>query len=155
MFRPLLCACAVLLWSVLPTAPAAAADPLAVAEGRVPGVRAEIVGLSRSRGEVLTLEFRIVNDGDRAFESGGKFRETGGDPYDSVSGVYLLDQENGKKYLVLRDSEGQPVAGTFDKIPAQSSALLWAKFPAPPADVDVVSVVIPHFAPADDVPIGD
>jgi hypothetical protein len=31
---------------------------------------------------------------------------------------------------------------------------LWARFPAPPAGVQKVSVVIPHFLPIDDVPIG-
>ena len=30
---------------------------------------------------------------------------------------------------------------------------LWSKFPAPPEDVQKISVVVPHFGPMDDVPI--
>jgi hypothetical protein len=34
-----------------------------------------------------------------------------------------------------------------------ASVNLWAKFPAPPAGVNAVTVVVPHFIPMDDVPV--
>jgi hypothetical protein len=35
-----------------------------------------------------------------------------------------------------------------------SQASLWAKFPAPPDDVTKMTVVIQHFIPLEDIPIG-
>ena len=35
-----------------------------------------------------------------------------------------------------------------------SRANHWAKFPAPPDDVERISVLVPQFAPMDEVPLG-
>ena len=35
----------------------------------------------------------------------------------------------------------------------EARANLYAKFPAPPGDVEKITVEIPHFIPMDDVPI--
>ena len=74
--------------------------------------------------------------------------------YGSIGGVQLIDPVGKKKYFVARDSEKKCVCSTGIKdIAPGASANLWAKFAAPPLDVQKVSVVIPHFSPMDDVPI--
>jgi hypothetical protein len=57
---------------------------------------------------------------------------------------------------VARDSEQHCVCSRGVKgVQANSSVNLWAKFPAPPPDVKKISIIVPHFAPMDDVPIAD
>lgn len=71
---------------------------------------------------------------------------------------YIVDGNNKKKYLVIKDSSGKPLAaehGTSGSVklgPGQSITT-WAKFPAPPESVQKVSVYIPGVAPFEDVPI--
>jgi hypothetical protein len=38
-------------------------------------------------------------------------------------------------------------------IPPGGRVNLWAKFPAPPDDVNQITVVVPKFQPMDDVPL--
>ena len=71
-----------------------------------------------------------------------------------VGAVQLVDPVGKKKYFVARDAEGKCVCsrGIPDVAP-HSRLSLWAKFPAPPDDVQKISIVIPHFQPLDDVTI--
>jgi hypothetical protein len=74
--------------------------------------------------------------------------------FGSIGGVTLVDGANKKKYFVVRDTENTCLCSRELKdIPAKSRANVWAKFPAPPDDVQKISIVIPHFGPIDDVPI--
>jgi len=68
----------------------------------------------------------------------------------------------GKKYLVLRDSEKQPLAvaagGTgvvSVHLEKAGTFLWWAKYPAPPPDVKKITYVTPLGAPFENVPISD
>ncbi|HJT16544.1 MAG TPA: hypothetical protein VJ853_04120, partial [Thermoanaerobaculia bacterium] len=75
------------------------------------------------------------------------------DEYD-VSGVTLVDPVNKKKYFVVVDTEKNCLCSRkVNSIDANSKVNLWAKFPAPPPDVQKVTIAIPHFQPIDDVPI--
>jgi len=68
--------------------------------------------------------------------------------------VTLVDEANKKKYFVVRDSDGKCVCSRGLKdIGAGETINVWARFPAPPDDVQKISIVIPHFSPLDDVPI--
>jgi hypothetical protein len=59
-----------------------------------------------------------------------------------------------KKYFVVRDTENHCLCSRgVNDIDVKSRANLWAKFPAPPDDVQKIGVVIAHFSPLDDVPI--
>ena len=113
--------------------------------------------LKRSGGNSLTLKFAIQSDGtakDVTFNT-GNFGEQGMGDHGSVGGVHLLDSANKKKYLVVRDSEKICVCSRdVPSIKPSARATLWAKFPAPPESVEKISVVVPHFIPMDDVPIG-
>lgn len=137
-----------------PSAPSAAA--IATAEGEKSGARVEITELKRSSDNTVTLKFALVNDSDKAVGFGYDFADPANDIKDhgSIGGVTLVDGTGKKKYFVVRDAENNCLCsrGIKDIAPA-SRANLWAKFPAPPDDVQKISVVIPHFGPLDDVPI--
>ncbi len=134
-------------------APAATSAVLATADGEKPGVRVEVTELKRGSGNTVSLKFVLINDAD---ENSDTSRKLGGLTHGyNVSGVYLVDAVNKKKYLVVVDSEKKCLCSDkleYDVKP-KSRLNLWAKFPAPPAEVQKVSIVIPHFSPVDDVPI--
>ena len=135
------------------TASGPSAPAIATSDGETPGVRAEVQELKRSSDNTLTLRFGIVNDSDKDVGFGYDFGD-GTKDYKSIGGVTLIDGTNKKKYFVVRDTEGNCVCSREVKdVKPRSRANLWAKFPAPPDDVQKISIVIPHFGPLDDVPI--
>lgn len=139
---------------VTPAAPAAAA--IASADGEKSGLRIEVTELKRSSGDTVSLKFTLVNDTDEAFGISSAYLgdRSLNEDYASVGGVHLVDPVGKKKYMVVRDSEKQCVCSNHvQELPAHSRANLWAKYPAPPAGTSVVSIVVPHFSPMDDVPI--
>ena len=143
-----------------PAAAAASASPavagIATSDGEVPGVAVTVKELKRDSGGTVSLKFVIVNNSDKSVGFGYNF----GDPdheikdHGSVGGVHLIDPVGKKKYFVARDADSKCICsqGMHD-IEKGQSANAWAKFPAPPDDVQKISVVIPHFSPMDDVPI--
>lgn len=137
-----------------PAAPAAAV--IATADGEKAGTRVDISELKRSGENTVTLKFALVNDSPDRVSFGYDY----GDPdhsikdISSIGGVTLIDGANKKKYFVVRDTENNCLCSRDLKdIPAKSRGNVWAKFPAPPNDVQKLSVVIPHFGPIDDVAI--
>lgn len=121
-------------------------------EGEYPGIRVAIQELKRT-SNTLTLKFMIINDGNSGFGFGYNFVEKNADLY-SISGVHLIDAAGKKKYFVVRDSGDIPLCSrNIPEIAAKSRSLLWIKFPAPPDDVQKITVEIPHFPPVEDVPI--
>ena len=137
-----------------PVAPAAVA--IATADGEKAGTRVEITELKRSSDNNLTLKFAIVNDGPDKLSFGYDYGDEGNHikDYDSIGGVNLVDNAGKKKYFVVRDTENNCLCSRGIKdVSPKSRTNLWAKFPAPPDDVQKISIVIPHFGPIDDVPI--
>lgn len=148
----------------LPTPPNTAAAPvtpaapavLASADGEKAGVRVVITELKRSSGDTVNLKFVLINDSDEKLGLWGSYL---GDArvradHKSVGGVHLVDPAGKKKYLVVRDAEEKCLCSTdLSDLEPKTRANLWAKFPAPPAGVQKISIVIPHFSPMDDVPI--
>jgi hypothetical protein len=154
-----------------PTAetPAAASDPpaaatppdtsstegLGTADGEQGGTKVVIDDLKRGGG-MLTLKFTIYNNSNDYLNTGMRFKadgykENGGR---SFSGITLIDGVSKKKYFVVADSDGNcECSEHVDDIKSKTQASLWAKFPAPPDNIQKITVVIPHFIPIDDVPI--
>jgi hypothetical protein len=124
-------------------------------DGEQTGTRVVITELKRG-GSTLTLKFTIYNDSNAELDTGGKFsgsgyRENGGR---SFSGIHLIDSVSKKKYFVAADSDGNCLCSEgVDDIRAKAQVSLWAKFPAPPDNIQKITVQIPHFIPVDDVPI--
>jgi hypothetical protein len=145
-----------LAWFLIAALPAAAADPIATTDGEQPGHKIEVTELKRSSGDTVSLKFVLVNDSDEELNLSSAYLgdRSLNEDYQSVGGVHLVDPVGKKKYMVVRDSERQCVCSNHvQSMPAHSRTNLWAKYPAPPAGTTVVSIVVPHFSPMDDVTI--
>jgi hypothetical protein len=140
------------------TQPAASPAPvpstmaaLASADGEKQGLRVEVTELKRTSVGTLNLKFVMINDSDTKLEL---YKQDFGDDWATISGVTLVDEKNKKKYFVVRDSEKKCLCSSgLNNLPSKDRINLWAKFPAPPEDVQKISVVAPHFQPMDDVSI--
>ena len=141
--------------SSAPVFPASSSSNLALAttEGDVPGLKIAINELKRTSNTV-TLEFTVYNGTDTKFSSQGVFDGDDYHRYRHLGGVHLIDTQSKKKYFVITDSDGKVLSSNdFPDIAPRSQIMVWAKFPAPPDDVQKITVEIPHFVPLEDVPI--
>ena len=139
-----------------PPAPQAApAKPaLATADGQKPGSRIEVQELKRVSGGTVMLRFTLVNDADERFSVGYDLGAGSTTDIGTVAGVHLIEPVGKKKYLVVRDTENKcDCSRGVRDIAAKSRANLWARFPAPPDNVEKITVVVPKFSPMDDVAI--
>jgi hypothetical protein len=139
-----------------PAAAPSAASGIASAEGEKPGTRVDVQELKRGSGGTVTLKMTFVNDTDKGMGFGYNYADPDHEIRDhgSIGAVQLVDPVGKKKYFVARDSAGKCVCSTqIPDVPPHSHLSLWAKFPAPPDDVQKISIVIPHFQPLDDVTI--
>ena len=145
------------------SAPAAAAalqtssssEGLGSGDGEQTGTKVVITDLKRG-GSAVTLKFTIYNNSNTELGTGMRFKadgykENGGR---SFSGIHLIDEVAKKKYFVVADTDGNCVCSEHvDDIAPKAQTSLWAKFPAPPDNIQKITVEIPHFTPIDDVPI--
>lgn len=142
-----------------PPAPAAVIPPaqgkqiIASTEGDWPDVTVDITELKRTGGDTLTLKFTMSNGSSKNIDFNYNFGD-GTNDFNTIGATHLLDVTNKKKYFVVRDSNGKCTC-SYDQSSLTPGAKrnLWAKFPAPPANVSKITVAIPHFIPVDDVPI--
>jgi hypothetical protein len=148
------------------TPPAAAAPGPVVASaerGDLPGITLTVDQLRRSDPNTVTVVFTIANkDGEPpVFDwTWGELglTEVGNAFAFDMSGIYLV--EGKKKYLVLRDTNNRCIcstgvyrSGTPEGLTPGTAATMFAKFPAPPASVTRVAVVVPHFPVLDGLPL--
>ena len=113
-----------------------------------------ITSLKRS-GDLMTLTFALKNtstdtSSKLGFQVAGNFDTATPGPKlgSTLSGVYLIDNVNKKKYTPAIDSAGECVCSdnlgsVF--IPAGQSTTLSATYGAPPASVKNVDIYIPQF----------
>jgi hypothetical protein len=113
------------------------------------GVSVELNSVTRGDGDTITIKFKYTNSGSKTavlnLRSDTIFAQ-----------AYYVDGKNKKKYLVVLDSQGNAVASnlhTADSIEAGGSRGGWAKFPAPPAGVDKITVYLPGAPPFEGVTI--
>jgi hypothetical protein len=142
--------------SSAPVAQPATPGALASTDGEKAGTRIEIMELKRTSGGTVNLKFALVNNSDKRLGLPGWLGDDKltSDSYRSISGVHLIDPVNKKKYFVITDAEKKCVCSIeVADVDPGARVNLWAKFPAPPADVQKVSIEIPHFQPIDDVTI--
>ena len=109
----------------------------------VAGMNLVVTELKRTSGDTITLKFMIHNAGTTTDYVMNRQHD-----------IELVDAVNKKKYLVIKDADGNCLCtpGGADVKPG-SQVSIWAKFPAPPAEVTKVSVAIPGFISMDDVPV--
>jgi hypothetical protein len=143
------------------TATVATAPPvggaIASTEGEKSGARIDVTELKRTSGGTVNLKFTITNGGTGTMGTRGSYfgdHAVSADDYSDVSGIHLVDPVNKKKYFVVVDSDRKCLCSKeLPDIKAGEKINVWAKFPAPPAEVSKVTIEIPHFQPMDDVTI--
>jgi hypothetical protein len=141
--------------SAAPVFPASAPSDsaLATTQGDLQGLKIAINSLKRTSNTV-TLMFTVYNGAATKFNSQGVFDGDEYHRYRHLGGVHLIDTQSKKKYFVVTDSDGKVLSSNdFPDIEPRSQIMVWAKFPAPPDEVQKITVEIPHFIPLEDVPI--
>ncbi|MFI9205368.1 hypothetical protein [Streptomyces sp. NPDC053048] len=99
----------------------------------------------RDKGGFLTVNGTVVNRGNKPYTSlTWRSKETQMKSQSSVSGASLIDQAGRKRYLVLRDTDGECLCSTgLVNIRPGESRAVFAQFPAPPDDVKAVDFQLP------------
>ena len=115
------------------------------------GVQTDLLEVRRMSDNTIRVRWRWRNTGDKevalyAHDAADLLR----------SETYLLDPANKKKLFVVTDGKGQPIGtdiGNSFRMKPKDSYAAWAKFPAPPANVEKITVVIGKTPPFEDVAI--
>jgi hypothetical protein len=147
--RLLFAACLVLpgLAAAEDAAPGAAAAPLGVEE-HDSGAEVTLLECKRTSGDTVTVKWLYKNGGEEKKRIEPLISED----------YYLVDAAAKKKYFAVKDSSGKWVAGTsrgYNSVELEPGKTykMWAKFPAPPAATEKVTVYIVGVPPFEDVPI--
>ncbi len=137
--------------TALPPA-AASTSVIQTQETNFTGVVAELTECKRKEG-VLTVKVRLRNTSSET----ARFHLLESREYDKF---YVT--ADSKKYFMLKDSEGAPLApqwgpggGLSVSLNKGQVYLWWAKYPAPPPGVKKINLVMPIASPFEDVPISD
>ena len=123
---------------------AATPDPAPLAEARLPGspVAVQITGVSRDGADVLEVSLALVNPGASVAPPASL---TGGETW--LAAAYLIDEERGKRFYVMRDGEGRAKCSALPAEVRPGRHPLSARFPAPGAGEGRMTVVLPGVAP--------
>src|SRR5687767_5803315 len=92
--------------TLLTAAVAGAATPIASVESNHAGITIDLMTVER-KGNVLSVKWAVRNAGEKATDVAYQLRG------DKVT-TYLVDEENGIKYFVLTDKEGDALASEND-----------------------------------------
>ena len=133
----------------------AQAAGLGTSDYEVSGVEVTLLELKRTSGDTITARWRYRNTEKDKKEL---TKATGWtDAWRLAWDSYLIDSTNKKKYMVLKDSEGKPIAASHGsgsiKLDGGKTLSTWAKYPAPPDNVQKITLYLPGVAPFEDVPI--
>jgi hypothetical protein len=121
------------------------------------GAQVTLVECRRTGGDSVTVKWRYRNAANASIKlskGGSAWR----DPYQLTADAFFIDPVNKKKYLVITDAEKYPLAskhGDWQGVTLAPGQVLsaWAKLPAPPPDVEKITVTIPGVAPFEAVPV--
>ncbi|WP_157610396.1 hypothetical protein [Spirillospora albida] len=118
----------------------------------------DLVALNRTSETTVTGRFRVVNDGRAPLDMAGPLGDRSNDPQAgsilTVSGLGLLDGRNNKLHMPLHTTAPTCLCSKIQTLAPGASADIYAVFPAPPADVERVTVTAPNAMPFHDVPLG-
>jgi hypothetical protein len=140
------------------TPPAPVATAIAVQDHEVEGVEVALLEVKRASGNTVTIrwQYRNKTNEKKLLNHGANM---GMDSYRFAKDVYFLDPSQ-KKYVVLKDAQGIPFAAKHDQfafalnMAPNQTVTTWAKFPAPPGDVEKVNVFLPGAPPFEDIALG-
>jgi hypothetical protein len=126
-------------------------DTIAVLDGPIEGVTAEITKLRRTGPQVVELEVVFVNETSADVRRLHGFALDGGvrplsDDYGTAAGIALVDAVNGRRHFTLRDGDGRCACSPdVELLPRGARLPVYVSFPAPPEDVTEMTVQIPGF----------
>lgn len=113
-----------------------------------PGPKGAQVALNKVKvtGDVMTVQLTYTGEGST--------------PQVDLENVSLIDDATAQRIGVLKDNDGKwlasPLSGRGNGLSInlyESPAIVWFKFPAPPATSKTVSINIPDVVPFDGVPV--
>jgi hypothetical protein len=126
---------------------------LGSADGETPGTHIDVTQLKRISGNMVSLQFVLVNNTGTQIGMGG-FMDGANNMQDNdtIAGVTLDDGST--KYVVVRDAQAKCVCSAhMGYLQPKTKINLWAKFLAPPTSITKLNVNVPHFPPINDVPL--
>ncbi|MBH1935559.1 hypothetical protein I5Q34_14985 [Streptomyces sp. AV19] len=99
----------------------------------------------RDGGGFVTVQGSVTNRGKAVFDAlEWRSKETGLKSRSAISGASLVDDRSKKRYLVLRDTDGECLCTTgLTNIKPGESRPLFAQFPAPPSEITAVDFQLP------------
>ncbi|MGK5731778.1 hypothetical protein [Streptomyces sp. URMC 124] len=114
------------------------------------GIVIALTSAVRDEGGFVTVNGTLTNHGSRPFNAiHWLSKETEMKSRSSVSGASLVDQASKKRYLVLRDTDGECLCSTgLTNVKPNESRPVFAQFPAPPDDVTEVDFQLPTMPSA-------
>lgn len=137
---------------------APAAHVLGVQPHEAGGVDLVLLEVKRTTGNVLSVKWEYRNKTNLRKQLTNQ--STGWvDPYRLALDAYVLDNVNRVKHEVMRDSDQHPIAGRHAGqnerifVGPKKTLSTWAKFEAPPENIEKVTISIPGAPPFEDVPI--
>jgi outer membrane protein OmpA-like peptidoglycan-associated protein len=131
-----------------------ASAPVASGEGKA---RVELLSVDRGNANSVTVRYRVVNEASQAQNIGFKFSAEGGSAADrEAHGVTLVDLVTNRRYLPLTGSDGKCLCTNVNNISIEPgrSHEMFAILPAPPPQVNAVTVAMPLAPAFTGVPIG-
>ncbi len=113
------------------------------------GVEVDLLSV-KVKNNIITVKIKFRNEGEERQKVSAYFES-----------CYIMDETNQKKYFVLKDSDGQYIAGPkegghkggyfeFTIEPSKSKGV-WMKFPAPENSPETISLSIPGVFPFEEV----
>jgi hypothetical protein len=120
-----------------------------------PNLRCDLLEVKRVSGGALNIRWRIVNTVGQA----GGLSGTAAKPISyrfSWQQFYYIDPAENKKYSFLSDTAGNRILQVYEgDYAAGQQRVNWAKFPAPPANSQKISIYIANFPPFEDIPVSE
>lgn len=138
------------------TAPHAPAV-IAVADHEVGGVEVALVEVKRTSGDSVTIKYRYTNQTTEK-----KKLDHGGDGLNAWrfgSDAFFVVPGTSKKYTPLQDENGYPIAANHQQfgvgitLAPKQVVNTWSKFPAPPPEVEKITVHLPGAPPFENVAV--
>ena len=132
-------------------------NALAIEQHEVDGVEVALMRVKRSSGNTVNVYWTYTNNSPEEKNLTPNGISSWYTPYQLAADSYIIDNSNQKKHLVVK-AKGNPIVsklrlGSETPLPPGASLNVWAKFPAPPADVETISVYIRGIPPIEDVQI--
>ena len=116
-------------------------------ESDLSGISMEVTSVQKT-GDTIMIRFKYISARDKP-------TRIDSETHQEVNHMYYVDSKNKKKYLIIKDTENNPLSSAlkYFEVGAGETRSAWAKFAAPPPDVTTISVYIPGAPPFENVPI--